>query len=200
VPLRWVRRWKTLIDRFSELPLDEYVTIATTLNDDQLATADRIIRAMGLPQTFTSSRPTWHALRLYAALTPAQQQALWQGRRLSVAEMTRPQRELFLKAVRSQAQILPTPVNLEQPAEGSFSVTRNWFVRVSEQGDGVTRYQDEQASAPAVAPPAKRDSDRTPGTRFSNKAVRRSIMLLEFHFAYGPELRDTVDLMVSMPT
>jgi hypothetical protein len=200
VPLRLVRRWKALIERFSELPLDEYLAIATTLNDDQLATADRIIRAIGLPQTFTRSRPTWHALRLYASLTPAQQLALWQGQRLSVAEMTRPQRELFLKAVRSQAQILPTPMNPEQPAEGSFSATRNRFVRVSEQGEGVTRYQDERTSEPAAAPPAKRDSDRTPGIRFSDEAVRRSIMRLEFHFTYGPELRGTVDLMVSMPT
>jgi hypothetical protein len=201
VPLRLVHRWKGIIDQHSELPLEEHVAMATTLNEGQWATMRQIIRDIGLPDSYTSGRSPRPALRLYAILTPAQRQALRQGRPLLVSEMTREQQERFRQAVRQQAQILATTLTLDQWQTGRLSLTTGRFVRVRERQGGAARYHDQQSLVAAASrPPAREGAPTAPSANGkASVTTHHPITRVAFHFACGPELNDTVDLMVSSP-
>jgi hypothetical protein len=91
IPLRFVRRWADLCDRLGALPLEEYASIATLLSDAQIDSLDGMYAEVFLPQPLqdlTDVAVARHLLRLYAALLPGQQQALRQGRRLLLAQIS----------------------------------------------------------------------------------------------------------------
>ena len=58
------------------------------------------------------------AVRLYAALSPAQQQALWHGQPLAVARMTAAQRDLFATALMEFHQRGSDPPSVNRMAAG----------------------------------------------------------------------------------
>jgi hypothetical protein len=82
-------------DRQGVPRLDEDVRIATTLTDDQLAGLIDWGQEAGFPPTVYQLSPGRYALRLYASLTPAQRQTLWQDGALAAARMTPAQRALL---------------------------------------------------------------------------------------------------------
>src|SRR5262249_16718697 len=99
VPQRLVRRWQGLCRPHEAPPLGAYLEGVTGLTDRQLASLSSRVWEAGLPPDLRQLSAARGALRLYAALGPAQQQALWQGQALPVAWMTPAQRVLFQAAV-----------------------------------------------------------------------------------------------------
>src|SRR5712692_1827290 len=93
IPLRLVRRWKVLCDKYGALPLDDYVAMVTTLSDGQLDSMALVNYFVGLPPILSPYGSTRSAVRLYASLTPAQRQSLAQGGAVRLSEMEPAQRE-----------------------------------------------------------------------------------------------------------
>ena len=126
--MRLVRRWKALYRQGSILPLEEYVRMATDLTDVQFESLPRVDFEEGLSMggldLFAIQRGRF-ALRLYAALSPAQRQALWRGAAVPVTRMTRAQRELFLADVRQAARDRgPAPDLQEWAASRDIALVR----------------------------------------------------------------------------
>jgi hypothetical protein len=100
VPLRLVRRWRSLVEAGGALPLQEYLTIASLLSDTQLEGLRDAVQCGLLPDELADAREGRYALRIYASLDPRQRQWLWQGRALPVAAMRPQERSCFAEAVK----------------------------------------------------------------------------------------------------
>lgn len=199
VPLRLARRWKELSNRYTALPLEEYLVMATQLSDDQWGSLSLVAHELGLPPIvpgYPSLRP---ALRLLATLGPAERQAVLQGKPLAMAQMTPPQRELFLAAVYQQSRLQGEPLDreaaraAEPPPTARFWLTADEVIRIKEQREEGPSYRDvpegtlsESGGEAGAAPPA-------PGRR-------RRLTRLSFHLQYG-EATDShgVELIVASP-
>src|SRR5205823_3298463 len=133
-----VRRWRTLIKENSALTLDDCLTAATALNDGQLRQADNLLPSLSIRPTFLRLFDARQALRVYAALAPGQQKALWLGQSVALAQMTPPPRAQFLAAFqdREQARVRNAPVTARAVVlspEARFSLTSEPWARVVEQ-------------------------------------------------------------------
>src|SRR5205807_2328552 len=119
-----VRHWKELCDQHGALPLETYVEMAHSLTDLQMENLGHVAEDVELPQTvrlFLIGRARY-ALRLFAALSPEQQQALWQGKSVPVPRMTPAQRQLFLASLEERSRWEPSPMSLERWSEGRLSL------------------------------------------------------------------------------
>jgi hypothetical protein len=217
VPLRLLRHWKELCDEHGALPLEAYLEMVTSLTDGQLQTLGTLVNAGLLPRelhdlsTVHSAR---YALRLYGSLSPVQRQALWQGRAISVSQMTPTQRQLFAAAFREPRRARLTPLDLAHLAAGSLSLAAERYVRIEEQHGGATRNRPEPPIAAAVPLGAKDTSTfpRVDGLRNADESVSRltpatkpaavtlhPLTQFRFQFRYGPATRETVYLTVASP-
>src|SRR5262249_5574651 len=102
---------------------------------------------------------TRHLLRLYAALSAAHRQALWEGGVLSVTQMTPAQRRLYLASLQERNRYRSRPLDLTQWAGGSFSLSAVRAVRVVQSNGTSVGTRSEPASlatgaAGASSPPA----------------------------------------------
>jgi hypothetical protein len=166
IPLRLTRGWQRLLEERGSLPLETFIEMATALTDAQLENLYNVLRSPGRPGPpdlfqVTSAR---HVLRLYAALSPAQRQALLQGAALPVAQMTPAQRGLFLAGLQERARYRNPPPAMQHLAAGSFQVTVRQVVRVTEQRDGTTFVRFETVSSPAGTPGAAAAAPRATST------------------------------------
>jgi hypothetical protein len=123
IPLRLVRHWKAVYGEQGALPLDEYLAAATTLSEVQLEVLPRLMAEPGLPPELFAVTPARHALRLLAALSPAQRQALSQGQALPVARMSAVQQQHFLAALRDSGRERGRSPDLGRWMQGSFSLS-----------------------------------------------------------------------------
>jgi hypothetical protein len=130
IPLRLVRRWRELWQRYRALPLDASLQEAS-LTDVQLKSLNELCERDELPRELGGLFPVRHALRLYGSLAPAQRQALWSGRPLPFAQMTPRQRALFQALVQERARLRPTPVSLPDAAAAALSLTRGPTTQVT---------------------------------------------------------------------
>jgi hypothetical protein len=105
LPLRWVRRWSELCERYGALPLAEWTQRIAALPDVQLATLAQLSREVGLPPEIESVYSARHGLRLYASLAPAQQEALWRGEAIPVSRLSSSQRAQFALVVERGADV-----------------------------------------------------------------------------------------------
>jgi hypothetical protein len=196
VPLRLIRRWQDLLERNGALPLDDYLTAATTLNDGQLESADGLVHVRR--PVYLRIYPSRHALRLYASLTPAQQQALWQGQTIPAAAMTPAQRALFLAPLQERNQE-GDAASISEPSitpEAGFTLKSERFVRVIEpHGDGFDM-RLEPVGAPSPTAPAA-PPGASPTTTRLGAVTRHAITTITFGFLYSPEMQPGVALEVA---
>jgi beta-lactamase regulating signal transducer with metallopeptidase domain len=205
VPMRLVRRWGEMLDRYGALPLAEFVSAAATLNDGQLESADGLLQSLAgrAKQPFGPQLyPPRQALRLYAALMPGQQQWLWRGQPLTAAAMTPAQRAIFLAAMQdlehSRQPDAPDSSRLtDLPPDARFSLTNQRLIRVVERGaDSTTIYSEPAPATPAATPAspvAPRPATRTPAVS------RQPFTNLTFELLYSPQLRDRVEIAIASP-
>jgi len=132
--------------------------MATALTDAQLDSLDQVLDQADLPFGAVdgiAAHFARHALRLYASLSPGQRQALTQGRAVSVAEMTPPQRALFLTGLKDEIGRWgqPIPVDRSRWTEGSFALARERLVRtiLNEGGSVYLERVDSPRPGPNVA-------------------------------------------------
>ena len=212
VPQRLVRRWREMYDQYGGLPLEETLTAVTTLNDAQLQSADDLLQrsTMEARQIFTQPLyPARHVLRLYAALTPGQQQALWSERPLAVAEMTPPQRALFLAALQEtersrqpEAGGPASPAAALLPPDAALSLTHQRLIRVVQRSGDSTTVSTEPAPEPQPAAPSAAPAPATaspPAARRREAVTREPIADLTFELVYSPERREQVNVTVASP-
>jgi hypothetical protein len=195
VPVRLVRHWKQIAVKQGLLPLDEYVAMATSLTDAQLGSLDQAIDQADLPFGSVEASAvdfTRHSLRLYASLSPGQRQALWRGRAIPFAEMTPPERALFLVGLKEQVrrQYQPIPVDLSHLADGSFALSTQPMVRtILNQGGSV--YLQPVGEAGGKGRPLPDEFGKP-----VNAAPAR-VDRVTFQFDYGDGERETYELMVA---
>jgi hypothetical protein len=187
VPLRLVRRWAAIGERLGALPLDEYVAMATELRDPQLQDLSVLVRRGALPVGLNDIESVYrarHGLRLYAALTPPQLDALWAGQPLSLTATSGPQRSQFEAAlagiVGDRDPGADPPFTMAGWQDPRFTVTRFRMSRVGEQDAAVQFFGQRETGPPTppiVPPPTPTEPARpappsTPGTE--RAPLRRS--------------------------
>jgi hypothetical protein len=159
IPLRLIRNWNEQQEQNGALSLDTYLAMATTLTDAQLDALNSLSMEHPSLSLYEVARGR-HALRLYATLSPAQRQQLPRGGTLTVAQMTLPQRRLFLSSLEDSNRGRPQPMNLDQWMVGSFSLSAQRFIRTVEKTGGATRARME----PVDPPPGTAGTGGAPGT------------------------------------
>jgi hypothetical protein len=211
VPLRVVRRWNALLEGDTMPPLAEHAATAAALTDEQLELLTSLLMngrgALRHQPTF-SMPATRHALRLYASLTPLQQQALWRGKPLPAATMTPAQRERFLAPRRDRqeasddaepsAEPAAPPVSLLGP-ESHFRMTVEWGALIVEKRGNSTHFDWKTASGPSPsAPAATRTASPARGPRTATSQTRNktrhALARVSFQFEYGPGLMEATQV------
>jgi hypothetical protein len=200
IPLRFVRQWMKSCDEYGLLSLEEWIEAANALTDLQLEHIGQVATEADISMALTSPWPyaTGPVLRLYGALTLAQQQALWQGRSLPVARMSPEQRALFAKAVRSSLRDWPVPIDMTRLAAGRLALHREdkiSTVRPNTRGGASFSYE---------SPPAAGEKDRPPSPRkrvtMKGGASRFPLTTLTFQLFFGPEWPAGTFLTVRPPS
>jgi hypothetical protein len=216
VPLRLVRRWKTLFEKYGALPLEEYARMAATLTDAQFENLPIVYSDAGLPAgpfgLFGLQRCRL-PLRLYAGLPAAEQQALSRGEPLVVTQMTPAQRELFLAALREDSRHRLPPLNLDGWASGSFSMRLRPSLRMEAMPPlgGVGSPSSVPGSGPALTAPAPGAPGSPPafplgspsaarGPGVPGPGARPPVAQVEFQLRYSPQDRESLILTVAAPS
>lgn len=118
------------------LPLEEYVQSVAPLSDEQLESTWLFQETAAFPEVLSDLGGVYHsrhALRLYAALSAGQREALWRGQAIRVAEMLPAQRALYREGVRESTRYASTPPDLGQWASARLSLQSFPMVRVRER-------------------------------------------------------------------
>jgi hypothetical protein len=187
VPLRYVRRWKALVDERGALPLESCLELVTTLSDDQIESLPQLVDIAGLPRDLVMVALCRDMLRLYASLTPSQQQALRHGAILPLPRMTPRQQALFLVVLKGLPRAMPpeerTPDQLDRVGLSLKPVS---MIRTTDRSSGSVSDEPAAAAPPAPGPaPAPRNVERVPVTQ------------LQFRLVYGQEQRGGVAIVTA---
>jgi beta-lactamase regulating signal transducer with metallopeptidase domain len=184
VPLRLVRRWKALSDQYGLLPLSECVAMANTLTDAQLdmESLSRVALEADMALDSYNVGRAAPALRLYAALSATQREALWRGQSIPVARMTSRQRELFVDAVRKGHPNAAGALDMSRLGSGTLTLTRWTQMRTGARHGGFAHFQYEPVKTPERGP----DSPPT-GKRVTTRdgVTRYGMTTLVFVLEYG---------------
>jgi hypothetical protein len=199
IPLRLIRRWKPLLDQYGMLPLDECARAAAELTDVQLESLRGLSSELELADYLSNLGGLYHArypLRLYASLSPAEQQALHRGEAIPVTRMTPAQRPLFLAALQEEDRQRSEPMDLAQWAGGSFSMALASAIRTVEQQGTSTSIRSEPAPASGPAAPSRlpRSGIGTDGS------FRQTVMGINFRFDYGSQNPESVGIIAASPS
>jgi hypothetical protein len=151
VPLRLVRQWNDETTHNGAPSLDTLADCAAALSDPQIDSLSSRIASADLSDDFALIHAGRLVLRLYATLTPAQRQALWQHQRVSLARIW-PAQRLLAAALREALRNPEGAWSPEQLAEASLSLEDSRLIRVRQQrGDTLTE-QEFEPSAPQLTP------------------------------------------------
>ena len=148
--------------------------------------------------------PARQALRLYAALAPGQQQALWAGRPIAAARMTAAQQALLLAAWEATEERRPqnapdaAPLMALPPAAG-FALSSENRIRVVERHGDSTALYSEPAPAAVASPPAASPASPTPPAPGAPRVIRSPYTDLRLQLFTAPDQRREIDLQVATP-
>jgi hypothetical protein len=184
IPLRYVRRWMDLCDRFGALPLEEYVALAASLSDRQIRALDTLWSNPCLPPPLSDDLKVVDAahnlLRLYGALTPGQRSALQRGAALPVAQLAARHWPLIEAELDRIARWQYPLQSRDQWLAGSFSLPAEPAVRVREERDGVASYRTD-----VVAGGAAPSVSATPSPAGSGSVRRYLVMQVRLRIEHG---------------
>jgi hypothetical protein len=185
VPLSLLRRWEQQGETHGALPLAEYEEMAATLNDNQLWNLFDTLSVSGLGDEIQCKSPDRFdifalrdALRLYRSLTPAQRQALRDGKPVALASMRPAQRRLFVTWAAPEAEFR-SRYRPEELAGTRFSLSTSRGVCVREREEGITRYQWEPVEEKPLDGQRRQKTQWTGG---EGGKERFFVTRLEFHF------------------
>jgi hypothetical protein len=192
IPLRTVRRWMAVTDRLGALPVAEFASLAETLTEFQF---DLLFNRWVFPPQLEDLRfgisrgglaleRSRHLLRLYARLAPAQQQALWEGKPLAVAQLPPALRPLVVAQLQRIARTADNVQDLERWGDGHITFTRKPDVRIRERRGQTVTYRLESEGEPRAAPRP-------------DEVARFPIAHLEMRIHYGPEKSYALPLIVA---
>lgn len=208
IPLRLVRRWNGLLAQDGALPLDEEVRIVTTLlTDDRLDTLSLLAFDGVVKVNFRDLGAVLAAkdtLRLYAALLPAQQQALWRRLPLPAARMTPAQRDLLRAALDRDDSRDVALSDAELAAARLSLTTQPQVVVVQQRPDGVA-YQVENVPAtsatPVAAPLPAAPAAASPKAASKPDTARRyPVAQITFHYQVGAQRFDQAPITAAAPS
>jgi hypothetical protein len=205
VPLRLVRRWQELCAQQGALPSEEWQRVAA-LSDSQLSSLSQVAAETGLPPEFSGVYGVRWVLRLYAALTPEQRDALRQGQTILGSRLSGQQRQLFLAVLEADSRSPVETLRSVQLAGGSVSAGRYDFVRVRQQrGDSVT-YVWEPVGQDAASPGAGGSSGAGAASRSTTKgavgagtSTRHPLTQFTLYLQYAPEVRESGSITLPRP-
>jgi hypothetical protein len=198
IPERLIREWKAQTARRGSLTLDAWTHVAA-LRDPQLENLSSLVSNAGLPQEFQQVHYHRHLLRLYAALSAGQRQALWEGRRLSLAAMLPRQRQLFVAALRELNVGLAGELDPEWLAAAGLSLEQTHLIRVREDHGDIISYGEENVTPseddppPAPVPSAADPTGRRP------RVTRHPVIAVQFFAHYGPNAHGSVITVAPPP-
>jgi hypothetical protein len=224
VPIRMIRHWNALLAGGSDPPLAEYAATAAALTDDQLEQLPGLVRR-GDDVFLLEMVQARHALRLYASLTPLQQEALGRGQPVPAAAMTPAQRELFVAPWREREQARdrdepsPEPSAPSAPPLGpisGFALSAERMIVTAEKMGDMTHFRWERAPDPgpsraasgeratpaasrAATPPSAGAAPRgrRTGRPGTSNTTRRTLARVHFRFLYAPNVEDGADVSVA---
>jgi hypothetical protein len=223
IPLRATREWKAMTDAQGALPLDAYTRLAGGLSTAQLRTLGAVVEQLNLPQDLLALPAAHSLLQLYATLAPVQRQTLWEGKPLSVAEMTSRQRELWTETVRDRSRRPGAAIGLPDRSwtGGTLSARSSPYLRVAERRGDSTTYRAElptdttrqQALPPSTQEPGSRPrpaadggsafprsrSEETMAQSRPETVTRHPVTQLVFTLRAGTERSIVVALTTSPP-
>jgi hypothetical protein len=133
-------------------------------------------------------------LRLYAALSPEQRQALWMGKNLSVVRMTPAQRELFHASLEERSRFEPIPINTDGWTDGSLSL---------QAVPRTINVQQHAASPDSRAEPTEQRPPTTAGLGSGTSgspaevAAQRQVTRFKLQFWCLDDQVDSIDLTVA---
>jgi hypothetical protein len=189
IPIPRVRRWLAITDRLGALPLSEYASFATTLTDFQIVLLrDRWVFPPQLDDLRIGNRSdleqSRYLLRLYARLSPAQQQALWDGQPLALAELSPPLRPLIVGMLNRLARTLGSGMDLEPRDGAHITFTRRPDVRIRERRGQAVTFRLESEPAP-------------PSTKRPDAVTRFPVTHLEMRIHFGSQKSHALRLIVA---
>jgi hypothetical protein len=202
LPLRLVDRWKTLVEQQGALPLEEYVQMATTLNEGQLDIVAALVRVGALPPYttgFYELRSGRNALRLYGSMTPTQRQALARGAAITVAQMTPTQQKLFLELRRERDRSRSAPLDPAEAAAGGLALTAAPLVLTVEHRGRTLNTRLEPLDKPAAPAEAEPPRAGAPVVAPPDRVERHPVTQLQLHLRYGPQVQEMISLVVARP-
>jgi hypothetical protein len=178
VPLRVVQRCRDLIRTRGALPVEEYLSLATTLTDGQLSAFDDVAYQNSPLNDLDDLYGARHALRLYASLTAAQRRALSGGALVPAVSLTLPQRQLFRAALQEEGA---ASMHQEPSPDWTFALSHERIVRIIREQEGSSAITDE----PETPHPDAGGSPATAAAPSRQTAMRFLVTRMEFHFHYG---------------
>jgi hypothetical protein len=152
IPLRLVRRWVATSDRLGALPLSEFALAADALTDAQVA---GLIGGWYFPPQLADLQDAATGalekarflLRLYDRLAPAQQQVLWEGKPLAIAQLSPAQRSLVLAELDRISHTRDAVIDLEGWERGYIAFSGQPDVRIRERRGGAVTFRLEPEPA-----------------------------------------------------
>lgn len=180
IPLRVVRRWEQLFKEHGALPLPELASSFARLTHDQFESLYAYREGSGYPTEVDglAYMPAQRqALRLYAALTPDQQQRLQRGELIPAQRMGAAARRLFLSFFEERSLQNARSPQIDDLTGAGLYVTAEPRVIVREQRGETVSYRRLAPDEPeAAARPAGAAGKRPGGgpmvTRHPASAVR----------------------------
>lgn len=203
IPLRTVRRWIALCDRFGALPLDEYAALASSLTEAQIDSLHGLRATAVFPPPLEELNLVNDArefLRLFATLLPDQQRALREGKSLPLSQLPVSARPLLTKML-SRFTLRQRALNgSEAWSQSTLSLTGQPETRTREERAGMVTFRTEPARAMAEA----RAASPTPtgGTSAAGAAAsirQYPVTRVKLQFRFGTEQTVGAELVVAAP-
>jgi hypothetical protein len=194
IPVRLVRRWKSLIDSGGALPLDEYLRMVTELGDAKLAGLEDVASQAGIPhevRDFFGANRSRKVLQLLASLSASQRDALWRGQALAVQKMLPAQRELLLSEVKDINRGRSPQLDLTQFMSARIILNPRPFYRVFTRRGTSTSVREE--ATPEERNPGLPMGEVPPGVR------RFPVTRLWFEYQAGDQKQEVGMVYVVQP-
>ena len=203
IPVRYGRRWQSVLDQQAALSIDEYAAMAVTLKDAQLRQLPLFAREMDLPPEIAQAYEARHSLRLFAAFPPRERRLLLARVSAFLARMAPGPRQLFVEALRRQTWHQAAGIDPQQLARAQLIVIAEPAAVRIEQQEGALRRQtlqvqpDDTDEDDEPDDPADAAAEGGPSLLEGPGVTAQFVTRLRFMLVYGAGQRSEVTLVVA---